>query len=395
MPPLSCAPPSAEPIRRTVLPYSRQHIDEDDIAAVVDALRSALVTTGPRVEQFESAVASAVGAAHGVAVSSGTAALHAAMFALNIGPGDEVITTPMTFAATANAVVFRGGTPVFADVEADTLLLDPARVEARITPRTKAVIAVDYAGQPCDYDRLRSIADRHGLALVADACHALGGTYKGRPVGSLADLSTFSFHPVKHITTGEGGMVTADDPELARRLRLARNHGITADYHQRQKQGTWYYEMVELGFNYRITDIQCALGLSQLAKLPAWIAGRQQIARKYDAAFAGLSAVVPVVRRDNVSHAYHLYVIQIEPGPYAPGRTEVFTGLREEGIGVNVHYIPVHLHPYYRQHFGCRPGDYPIAEAAYEQMISLPIFPTMTGEDVEDVIAAVYKVITG
>ena len=244
------------PIRRTRLPYGRQWLDEDDIAAVGEVLHSDWLTTGPKVGDFEQAFAGFVGAKEAVTVCNGTAALHAAMYAVGIGPGDEVIVPPMTFAATANCVVFQGGTPIFADVNSDTLLLDPAQVESRITPRTKAVIAVDYTGQPCDYDALRTIADRHGLTLVADACHALGASYKGRPVGSLADLSTFSFHPVKHITTGEGGMITTGDPELARRMRVFRNHGITTDHRQREKQGSWFYEMVDLGYNYRLTDVQ-------------------------------------------------------------------------------------------------------------------------------------------
>ena len=394
MPPLNCAMSDSRPVCRRPLPYARQHIDEEDVAAVVEVLRSPLITTGSKVEEFEEALASAAGTAYAVAVSSGTAALHAAMYAVGVGPGDEVIVPAMTFAATANVVVFQGGRPVFADVDAETLLLDPARAEAKITPRTKAIAAVDYAGQPCDYDILRQIADRHGLALVADACHALGGAYRGRLVGSLADLSTFSFHPVKHITTGEGGMITTDDPGVAGRMRLFRNHGITTDYRQRQREGTWFYEMVDLGYNYRITDIQCALGISQLAKLPGWIARRQGIARRYDAAFADLPSVRPLHRREDVSHAYHLYVIRIDVDGCTLGRAGVFERLREEGIGVNVHYVPVHLHPYYRRRFGCKPGDCPVAESVYEQLISLPIFPAMSDEDVEDVIAAVYRVVT-
>ena len=381
------------PIRRTRLPYGRQWLDDDDIAAVVEVLRSNWLTTGPKVDEFERAFADFVGAKEAVAVSSGTAALHAAMNALGIGPGDEVIVPPMTFAASANCVVFQGGTPVFADVDPDTLLLDPAQVEAKITPRTKAIIAVDYTGQPCDYDALRAIANRHGLVLVADACHALGGSYKGRPVGSLADLSTFSFHPVKHITTGEGGMITTDDPDLARRMRVFRNHGITSDHRQREQQGSWFYEMVDLGYNYRLTDLQCALGMSQLRKLPGWVARRQDIARRYNAAFAEIPAVEPLGVREDVSHAYHLYVIRLDLTQLRATRAEVFAALRAEGIGVNVHYIPVYLHPFYQKQFGTGPGLCPVAEKAYEQIVSLPIFPNMTENDVEDVIAAVYKVL--
>jgi perosamine synthetase len=314
------------------------------------------------------------------------------MYALGIGRGDEVIVPAMTFAATANAVVFQGGRPVFADVDGQTLLLDPEQVEEKITPATKAIVAVDYAGQPCDYEVLGAITARHGLGLVADACHALGGSYKGRPVGSLADLSTFSFHPVKHITTGEGGMVTTHDAELARRMGLFRNHGITADHHQRQGEGSWFYEMVDLGYNYRITDIQCVLGLSQLAKLPAWIARRREIAARYDAAFADLPPVQPLAVGEHVGHAYHLYVIRIDIDWLGRDRAEVFAALRAEGIGANVHYIPVHLHPFYRDRFGTRPGLCPMAEAAYERIVSLPVFPGMTDQDVDRVIEAVWKI---
>jgi perosamine synthetase len=382
------------PIRRTRLPYGRQWLDEDDIAAVVEVMRSDWLTTGPKVGEFEEAFSDFVGAEEAVAVSNGTAALHAAMHAIGIGPGDEVIVPPMTFAASANCVVFQGGTPVFADVDPDTLLLDPAQVEAKITPRTKAIIAVDYTGQPCDYDALRTTADQHGLALIADACHALGGSYKGRPVGSLADLSVFSFHPVKHITTGEGGMITTDDPELARRMRVFRNHGITTDHRQREAKGSWFYEMVDLGYNYRLTDLQCALGMSQLRKLPGWVARRQEIARRYDTAFAEMPVVQPLGVRDDVSHAYHLYVIRLDLTQLRVTRAEVFAALRAEGIGVNVHYIPVHLHPFYRERFGTRPGLCPVAEEAYERLLSLPVFPKMNNADVEDVILAVRKVLS-
>jgi len=380
------------PVRETRLPYGRQWLDEDDVAVVVEVLRSDWLTTGPKVAEFEEAFADFVGAEKAVAVSSGTAALHAAMYAADIGPGDEVIVTPMTFASSANCVVYQGGTPVFVDVDPHTLLIDPDQVEAKITPRTKAIVAVDYTGQPCDYDALHAIAEQHDLFLVADACHAPGATYKGRPVGSLADLSAFSFHPVKHITTGEGGTITTDDPKLARRMRVFRNHGITTDHRQREKQGSWFYEMVDLGYNYRLTDVQCVLGLSQLRKLPAWVARRQEVARRYDDAFADLPGVKPLAVRDEVSHAYHLYVVRLNLDRFRVNRAQVFSALVAEGIGVNVHYIPAHLHPFYRQRVSTGPGLCPVAEAAYERLITLPIFPRMSEGDVDDVVAAVRKV---
>jgi perosamine synthetase len=372
-----------------MLPYGRHWVDEQDIQAVVAALRSDWLTTGPRVAEFEEAFARAAGARFAVAVSSGTAALHAAAFAVGIGPGDEVITTPMTFAATTNAVRYQGGTVVFADVRADTLGLDPTAVEPLITPRTKAIITVDYAGQPSDLDELGALAGRHDLSLIEDASHALGATYRGRRVGTLARVTTFSLHPVKHITTGEGGMVTTDDPALAHRLRIFRTHGITTE--ARERDG-WLYEMVALGYNYRLTDFQCALGLSQLGKLPAWLARRRAIARRYAAAFAGLPEVEPLAALPDREPAWHLYVVRLALARLRADRGEIFRALRAENIGVNVHYIPVPWHPYY-QALGYKKGAWPVAEQAYERLVSLPLFPAMTDRDVDDVVAAVGKVL--
>jgi len=368
------------------IPYGRQWIDEEDIEAVVKVLRSDWLTTGPKVAEFEELFAQKVGARYAVAVSSGTAALHCAMYALGIGPADEVIVPTMTFAATANCVVCQGGTPVFADVEGDTLLIDLADVEQKRTDRTKAVIAVDYAGQPCDYDTLRDFCTRHGFALVADACHSLGATYKGRSVGSLADLSCFSFHPVKHITTGEGGMITTDNPEYARRMKMFRNHGITTDHRERTASGSWFYEMKDLGYNYRITDFQCALGISQLNKLYQWTERRRHVAACYDDYFSGSECVQPLRLRAERQHAYHLYVVKFVGTKAALRRDETFQRMRENGIGVNVHYIPVHLHPYYRRQHNTRAGLCPAAEAAYPVIMSLPMYPLMTDDDVFRVV---------
>ncbi|MDA0243796.1 MAG: UDP-4-amino-4,6-dideoxy-N-acetyl-beta-L-altrosamine transaminase [Chloroflexi bacterium] len=381
------------PVRAAVLPYGRQHIDEEDIAAVAEVLRSDWLTTGPKIGEFEQAFAQFVGASHAVAVSNGTAALHAALYALDVGAGDEVIVTPMTFAASANAAVYLGATPIFADVEPDTLLLDPATIEAKITPRTKAIVAVDYAGQPCDYDAIYAIARKHGLAVLDDACHAFGGHYKNRPVGTLADVNTFSLHPVKHMTTGEGGVITTESAAMAQAMRVFRNHGITTDHRQRSEQGGFFYEMVSLGYNYRLTDFQAALGLSQLKKLPEWIAKRQAIAHMYDAALADIPAVAPLAVRPEVGHGYHLYMVQFDLAQLTADRAEIFQALRAEGLGVNVHYIPVHLHPFYRQNYGTAVGDCPAAEAAYERLVTLPIFPDMNNGDMEDVVAAVQKVV--
>jgi perosamine synthetase len=362
---MSRPPLKTWPCNSPMLPYGRQTIDQADIAAVVEVLRSDWLTTGPAVPRFEEAIAAFTGARYGVAVSSGTAAVHTAMYAAGIGPGDEVIVPPITFVATANAVVFQGGTPVFADVDSETLLLDPTAAEARITPRTKAIIAVDYAGQPCDYLALRAIADRHGLLLIADACHSLGATYRGRPVGTLADLTVFSFHPVKHITTGEGGMVVTERDDFRDRMTAFRNHGIDTDHRQRAERGSWYYEMQDLGYNYRITDFQCALGLSQLSKLPEWLERRRAIATGYAAALATIPLVRRVRVRAEVTHAYHLYPVRVNFQAFGIDRTQLFQQLREQGIAVNVHYIPVHLHPFYQRRFGTAPGLCPAAEAAY------------------------------
>lgn len=392
---MTAEPPAGKedsPVRARMLPYGRHWVSTEDVDAVVEVLRSEWLTTGPKVAEFEATFAAFVGAREAVAVSSGTAALHAAVYALGIGPGDEVLVPAMTFAASANCVVFQGATPVFVDVDPATLLLAPSAIESKITPRTRAVIAVDYAGQPCAYDALRSIANRHGLPVIADACHALGATYRGRRVGTLGDLNAFSFHPVKSMTTGEGGMVTTGDPALAARMRRFRNHGITTDHRERASHGSWYYEMVDLGYNYRISDLQCALGLSQLRRLPEWVTRRQQIANLYRSAFAGDLVVRPLAQREDVTHAYHLFVVRLDLKPIDLTKEEVFRRLRAEGIGVNVHYVPVYLHPFYRQRFGTRPGLCPVAEAAYEEVMSLPIFPAMADGDVQDVLQAMRKV---
>lgn len=380
------------PVRSSLLPYGRHSVDEEDILAVEAVLRSDWLTTGPTVTEFEEAFAKIVGAKFAVAVSSGTAALHAAAFTAGIGPGDEVITTPMTFAASANCVRYQGGTVVFADVRHETLTLEPAEVEARVTPKTRALVTVDYAGQPSDLDDLNALAARHRLTVIEDASHALGAAYRGRRVGALAQLTTFSLHPVKHITSGEGGMVTTNDPDLATRLRRFRTHGITADARQRDAEGSWVYEMIELGYNYRLTDLQSALGLSQLRKLPGWLARRREIATRYTRAFAALPEVEPPTVLSDREPAWHLYVIRLNLDRLRVGRAEVFRALRAENIGINVHYIPVPWHPYY-QGLGYKKGDWPVAENAYERMLSLPIFPAMTDRDVEDVITAVTKVI--
>jgi perosamine synthetase len=380
-------------VREIRLPYGHQQIDDDDIDAVVEVLRSAWLTTGPKIVEFEKAFAEYVGAKYAVTFSSGTAALHGAVFAAGLVPGDEAITTPMTFCATANCVLYQGAKPVFADVCKDTLNIDPGEVERRITAKTKAILPVDYAGHPADLDSILELSHRRGIVVIEDASHALGAEYKGKRVGSISHMTVFSFHPVKHLTTGEGGMVTTDDTKLAERLRMFRNHGINSDALERETQGQWYYEMVALGHNYRLTDIGCALGISQLRKLERNLARRQEIAIRYTNVFRKLPGVLPPPVRGDVNPAWHLYPVRLDLTQIQVDRGEIFRALRAEGLGVNVHYIPVHLHPYYRNRFAYHAGEYPVAEEAYRQLISLPMFHAMQERDVEDVIEAVNKVI--
>jgi perosamine synthetase len=374
---------------RAPIPYGRQTIDDEDIASVTDALRSAWLTTGPSVSDFERAFAEFCGASEGVAVNSGTAALHAAMRALKIGPGDEVIVPAITFAASSNAAVYEGGTPVFADVEPDTLLIAPASVDQKITVRTRAILAVDYGGQPADYDALRALAAGRGIRIVSDACHAPGATYKGRRVGMIADLSAFSFHPVKHLTTCEGGMVLTDDSEMAAHMRRFRNHGIDSDHRSREKTGTFSYDMVELGYNYRLPDVQCALGIAQLKRLPHWLDRRQAIAARYDEMFADISFARPLATRPDRTNAYHLYVIRLDLRQLRVDRRRAFDHLKAAGIGANVHYAPVYHHSFYRERFGYQPGLCPHAEAVYQEILTLPMFPTLSEADQEYVVRTV------
>ena len=386
------------PVREKLLPYGRQSLDDADVQAVVEVLKSDWLTTGPKVGEFEERFAEWVGARHAVTFSSGTAALHGAAFAAGLGPGDEAITTPMTFCATANCILYQGATPVFADVSPDTLNLDPREVAKKITSRessrTKAIIAVDYAGHPAALDELGELAKAHGAILIEDACHALGAEFRGKRVGGIADMTVFSFHPVKHLTTGEGGMVATNDARLAETLRRFRNHGISSEARQRQESGQWFYEMVLLGFNYRLTDIACALGLSQLERLDANLARRREIAAQYAEAFQDLSAIMVPAVRESVVPSWHLYPVRLKLEMLAAGRGEIFRALRAENIGVNVHYIPVPQHPYYRERFKSQSKEgYPVAEDAYERLISLPMFHSMAARDVEDAIHAVRKVL--
>ena len=368
------------------LPYGRQWIDEDDIQEVINVLRRELITTGPKVKEFEDKIAEYAGVKYAVAYANGTAALHAACFAAGIGEGDEVITTPMTFAASANCAFYVGAKPVFADILHDTYNIDPNEIEKKITTNTKAVIPVDFTGQPCDYHKIMEIAKRHNLVVIEDAAHAIGASYKGRKVGSIADMTTFSLHPVKNITTGEGGIVTTDNKEYYKKLMLFRTHGITRDAEQLiNNEGPWYYEQLFLGYNYRLTDFQAALGISQLKKLDGFIDKRRHIAQMYSQAFKNNPYLIVPFQNNSAQSAWHIYVIQVDFKKLKIDRKTLFKLLVDKGVGVNVHYIPVHYHPWYREK-GYKKGICPIAESLYEGILTLPLFPQMTESQIRYVI---------
>lgn len=365
-----------------MIPYGKQTIDQDDIQAVVDVLQSDFLTTGPKIAEFEQTVADYVGAKYAVAISNGTSALHAACFAAGIGPGDEVITTPLTFAASANCVLYCGGTPVFADVDPKTYNIDPEDIRRKITDKTKAIIAVHLAGQPCDMDAIHSIAREHGLIVIEDGAHALGSVYKGKKVGSMSDMTTFSFHPVKPITTGEGGMIVTDNEDFYKKMILFRSHGITRDDSMMTRNdGPWFYQQFDLGYNYRITDIQCALGCSQMKKLDRFLARRKEIVARYNEAFADCDNIITPYQLSDTESGWHLYIVQVKNCD----RRQVFENMREKGIGVNVHYIPVYMHPYYQEH-GYENVHCANAEEIYSHIISLPLYPGLTSEQQDYVI---------
>jgi UDP-4-amino-4,6-dideoxy-N-acetyl-beta-L-altrosamine transaminase len=382
------------PVRKNFLPYSQQWIDEEDIKAVNDALKSDWITQGPKIVEFEKLVSKFCNVKYAVAFSSGTTALHAAAYSAGILKGDEAITSPITFAASANCVLYQGGNVVFADIKKDTYNIDPIEIKKKISSKTKAIIPVDYTGQPCDIDEINDIAEKNNLIVIEDASHAIGAEYKDKKVGGLSDLSVFSFHPVKHITTGEGGMVITNNKELFEKLQIFRTHGITKDPEKmKHNEGGWYYEMQHLGYNYRITDFQCALGISQFKKLNRFVKRRRDIVKKYNKAFDQSKEITIPYEKPDVKSSYHLYMIQLDFEMLKVNRRKIFDALRAENIGVHVHYIPVHLQPYYKQMFGYKKGDYPNAEEFYSNALTLPLFPKMKDSDVDDVINALDKVI--
>ncbi len=384
-----------QPVRSEMIYYGHQWIDEEDIKAVSNVLSSDYLTCGPRVDELERTLEVYTGSRYGVAVSNGTAALHCACLAAGIGAGDEVITTPLTFAASANCILYCGGKPVFADIDPETYNINPANVEACITDKTKAVIAVDFTGQAVKIKEIREICDRHNLIFIEDAAHAIGTTYQGRPIGSLADMTCFSFHPVKTITAGEGGAITTNDDRFYRRLVLAHTHGITHDETLMEgapHEGQWYYEQISLGYNYRMTDFQAALLLSQLKKLEKFKARRKEIVKRYNEAFASVPEILIQKEIPESDTCRHLYIIRLDLVKLTCTRRQFFDAMSVENVQCQVHYVPVYWFPYYR-HLGYERGLCPNAEEVYKGIMSIPLYPKMGDEDVEDVIHAVKKVI--
>lgn len=375
----------------SLMPYGKQYIDEADIQAVVEVLKGDYITTGPKVDEFEKKFAEYVGSKYAVTVSSGTAALHLACLAAGFKAGDEVVTTPISFAATANSVLYAQARPVFADIDPDTYNIDPVQVEKKLGSATRGIIPVHYTGLPCSMEKIRDLARQNNLVVIEDACHALGARYKNSRIGGCAysDMTVFSFHPVKHITTGEGGMITTNSEAQYQRLISLRSHGIVNVFDD-TSHGPRYYEMQELGFNYRLTDIQAALGISQMDKLDFFIERRRHIASIYNDAFADLPLQLPASPDDAYS-SYHLYVIKLSPHAQIT-RNQLYFELKNRGIHTQVHYIPIHTFPYYQRELGCRPGDYPVSEEHYAGVLSLPVFPAMTDEDIQKVVKALRDV---
>lgn len=382
-------------VRKEKIYYGGQWIDDDDVKAVAETLTSDFITCGPKVEEVERNIEKYIGAKHAIVCSNGTAALHCACIAAGIGAGDEVITTPLTFAASANCILYVGATPVFVDINPKTYNIDPDSIEFHITDKTKAVIAVDFTGQAVEIERIRKICDKYHLILIEDAAHAIGTKYKGQPVGSLADMTCFSFHPVKTITSGEGGAITTNDDNLYRELVLAHTHGVTHDeslMEESPHEGMWYYEQIRLGYNYRMTDFQASLLLSQLKKLDRFKARRQEIARRYSEVFKNIPEIILQEEIPESDTCRHLYIIRLDLDRLTCTRRQFFDAMGAEGVQPQVHYVPVYWFPYYR-HLGFEKGLCPNAEKVYEGIMSIPLYPRMSDHDVEDVIIAVKKVV--
>jgi dTDP-4-amino-4,6-dideoxygalactose transaminase len=376
------------------LPYNQPDITEAEIEAVAETLRSGWLAPGPRSRAFEAAFAEYTGAKHAIALDSATAGLHLALITADIGPGDEVITTPTTFVATTNVIIHAGATPVLADICGDDYCIDPAAIERAITRRTKAIIPVHHAGSACRMEEILAIARPRGIRVIADAAHAIGTQIGGVQVGPECDVSVFSFYPTKNVTTGRGGMLVTNDGEIAARCRLLALHGMSDDAWDRYTaRGSWSYRVLAPGYNYAMSDLQAALGHAQFARVDEFQRVRRELAERYQARFASVPDIVRPIEREGTTHAWHLYVVRLVGALAEAGRDRVIEGLRERGIGTSVHFIPIHHHPYYRETFGWAPGDFPVADHAFETMISLPLYTRMTSAEVDRVVAAVEEIV--
>ena len=383
-----------KPVREDFLPYGTQWLDDNEITEVIDSLKSNWITTGPKMRLFEKKFRNYIGSKYAVAVNSGTAALHISTSSINIKPGDEVITTPLTFVASSNCIIYRGGTPVFADIKKDTYNIDPNEIKKKITPKTKAIIPVHFAGQPCNMDEISEIANENNLIIIEDAAHAIDAEYQDKKIGNISDLTAFSFHPVKNITTAEGGMVTTNNDEFYDKLLMFRTHGISKDAVKRfGKSGDFYYDMQYLGFRYNLSELHAALGIHQLKKLDFFQKRRNEIVKIYNKELQNIEEItVPYVKK-NVKHSWHLYVVQLNIEKLKVNRDFIFKALREENIGVTVHYIPVHYHSFYQKNFGYKKGILPNVEWLFPRLLTIPLFPKMNSDDVYDVINALEKII--
>lgn len=383
-----------KPVREKFLPFALPSIGEEEIREVVDTLRSGWLTTGPKTKRFEEAFCEYTGSPYAIGLNSCTAALHLSLLGYHIGPGDEVITTPLTFAATANTILMTGARPVFVDVDERNYNIDTNEIESAITKNTKGVIPVHYGGLPVDLDPVIKLAERYDLKVIEDAAHAAGAKYGESKIGNTSDAGCFSFYATKTMTTGEGGMLTTSSRALADRVRMLSLHGLSRDaWNRYSKKGSWYYEIVDLGYKYNMTDIQAAIGLHQLRKVDEFTRKRRRIAERYNSAFQGISEIIlPPGDTEKSEHIYHLYTLRLKLDQLAIGRDDFIKALRAENIGSSVHFIPLHLHPYYRKEFGFMRGAYPVAEAIFDSIVSLPIYPSMSEEDVNDVVKAVLKI---
>ena len=378
--------------RNIFLPFALPSIGDEEIEEVIDTLKSGWITTGNKTKKFEDNFKEYIGCNYAIAVSSCTAALHLALIVAGIGKGDEVITSPFTFAATGEVIVQVEGTPVFVDIKKDTYNIDPDKIEDAITSKTKAIIPVHFAGQPCDMDKILKIAHDHNLIVIEDAAHALGAKYKERPIGTIGDITTFSFYATKNLTTAEGGMVTTNNSEYAEKIRLLSLHGMSKDAWKRYgAEGSWYYEIMDAGYKYNMTDLQASLGIPQLAKFDQFQKTRCAYAKQYTDELKGGGITTPYISSE-IDHAWHLYTILIDPDVMGLDRAQFIEALTSENIGTSVHFIPLHLHPYYRNIYGYKRGDFPNAEYIYDRILSLPLYPLMTPDDLNDVINAIKKI---